>query len=163
MKAQTNPEFDSPFALENEIFSTSPLYLTVTAPDASVGGFGRISRIFYVKVNSDAVNEGLDEFRAFFPVKVDSARPQEAEQLVEVPTIASVSSLQQQTAEQIIKIPVPGRGGGGGRGGLQGISSGQNSTARLVEQTVDIPVPRGDLPLLLAGVAPPGEFIPWAS
>ena len=53
--------------------------------------------------------------------------PQTAEQLVEVPTIAS-SSLQQQTAEQIIDIPVPGRGGGGGRGGLQGFPSGQNST-----------------------------------
>ena len=67
-------------------------------------------------------------------------RPQKAEQLVEVPTIVSFSSLQQQTAEQIIDIPVPGRGGGGGRGGLQGFSSGQNSTARLVEQNVDIPV-----------------------
>ena len=47
----------------------------------------------------------------------------------------------QGTVEQIIDIPVPGRGGGGGRGGLQGFSSGQNSTARLVEQNVDIPVP----------------------
>ena len=73
-------------------------------------------------------------------------RPQKAEQLVEVPTIMSFSSLQQQTAEQIIDIPVPGRGGvRGEQGGLQGFSSGQNSTARIVEQNVDIPVPAGGL------------------
>ena len=72
-------------------------------------------------------------------------RPQKAEQLVEVLTILSFSSLQQQTAEQIIDIPVPGRGGGGGRRGLQGFSSGQNSTARLVEQNVGIHVKRGGL------------------
>ena len=45
-------------------------------------------------------------------------RPQEAEQLVEVPTIVSFSGLQQQTAEQIIDTPPQGRGDrGGGRGG----------------------------------------------
>ena len=71
-------------------------------------------------------------------------RPQKAEQLVEVPTIVSFSSLQQQTAEQIIDIPVPGRGGGG-RGGLQDFSSGQNPAARPVEQIVDFPVPAGGL------------------
>ena len=71
-----------------------------------------------------------------------------AEQLVEVPTIVSFSSLQQQTAEQIIDISVPGRGGGGGCVGLQDFSSGQNSTARLVERNVDIPVPGGGLHVL---------------
>ena len=75
-------------------------------------------------------------------------RPQKAEKLVEVPTIVSFSSPQQQTADQIIDIPVPGRGGGGGRGGLQGFSSGHNSTARLVEQNVDVPVPGGGLHVL---------------
>ena len=59
-----------------------------------------------------------------------------AEQLVEVPTIVSFSSLQQQTAEQIIDTPVPGRGGGGGWGGLQG----QNSAVFL---RADFPVPLG--------------------
>ena len=73
-------------------------------------------------------------------------RPQKAEQLVEVPTIVSFSSLQQHTTEQIIDIPVPGRGGvRGEQGGLQGFSSGQNSTTRIVEQNVDIPVPAGGL------------------
>ena len=68
-------------------------------------------------------------------------RPQMAEQLVEVPTVLSYALLQQHAAEQIIDIPVPGSGGGGG-GGLQGFSSGQNSTARLVEQNNDIQVRR---------------------
>ena len=73
-------------------------------------------------------------------------RPQKAEQLVEVPTIVSFSPLQRQTAEQIIEIPVPLRGGvRGEQGGFQGLSSGQNSTARIVEQNVDIPVPAGGL------------------
>ena len=54
----------------------------------------------------------------------------------------SYALLQQHTVEQIIDIPVPGRGGGGGWGGLQGFSSGQNSTTRLVEQNVDIQDPR---------------------
>ena len=69
-------------------------------------------------------------------------QPQMAEQLVDVPTVVSYSSLQQQTAEQIVDIPVPGRAGGGGRGGLQGFLPKQNSAAFYVEQTVDIPVPR---------------------
>ena len=68
--------------------------------------------------------------------------PQKAEQLVEVPTIVSFSSLQQRTVEQIIDIPVPGRGGGGGRRGLQSLLPGQNTTAQSA-QIVDIPVPRG--------------------
>ena len=48
--------------------------------------------------------------------------------------------LQQLTAEQIIDIPVPGRDGGGARGGLQGSLPRQNSAALHAEQTVDIPV-----------------------
>ena len=70
--------------------------------------------------------------------------PQKAEQLVEVPTIVSFSSLQQRTVEQIIDIPVPSRGGGGGgRGGLQDLRPGQDSTAFFGAGHVDIPVPRG--------------------
>ena len=46
-------------------------------------------------------------------------QPQMVEQLVHVPTVVSLSSLQQLVAEQIVDIPVPGRAGGGGRGGLQ--------------------------------------------
>ena len=57
----------------------------------------------------------------------------------------SFSSLQQRTVEQITDIPVPGRGGGGGRGGLQGLRLEQNSTALFVEQNVEIPVPGGGL------------------
>ena len=79
-------------------------------------------------------------------------QPQMVEQLVHVPTVVSYSSLQQLTAEQIVDIPVPGRVGGGGRGGLQGSLPRQNSAALHVEQKVDIPVPgrageggRGDL------------------
>ena len=68
-------------------------------------------------------------------------QPQMVEQLVDVPTVVSYSSLQQLTAEQIVDIPVPGCAGGG-RGGLQGFLSRQNSAAFYVEQTVDIPVPR---------------------
>ena len=49
-------------------------------------------------------------------------QPQMVEQLVHVPTVVSYSSLQQLTAEQIVDIPVPGRAGGGERGGLQGFS-----------------------------------------
>ena len=74
-------------------------------------------------------------------------QPQMADQLVDVPTVVSYSSLQQLIAEQIVDIPALGRAGGGGRGGLQGLLPGQNSAASLVEQTVDIPVPRsGGLP-----------------
>ena len=68
--------------------------------------------------------------------------PQLAEQLVEVPTVVSFALLQQHTAERIIDIPVLGRGGGGGWEGFQGFSSRQNSTARPVEQNVEIQVPR---------------------
>ena len=53
---------------------------------------------------------------------------QMVEQLVHVPTVVSYSSLQQLTAEQIVDIPVPGRDGGGARGGLQGFA-GPGSTA----------------------------------
>ena len=70
-------------------------------------------------------------------------QPQMVEQLVHVPTVVSYSSLQQLTAEQIVDIPVPGRDGGGARGGLQGFPPGQNSAALHVEQPVDIPVPQG--------------------
>ena len=73
--------------------------------------------------------------------KISLDRIPQRSAVLEVPTIVSFSSLQQQTAEQIIDIPVPGRGGvRGEQGGLQGFSSGQNSTARIVEQNVDIPV-----------------------
>ena len=68
-------------------------------------------------------------------------QPQTAEQLMEVPTDVSYSTLQQLTAEQIVDIPVPGRAGGGGRGGLQGFP-GQGSTAHGAE-FVNIPVPQG--------------------
>ena len=51
----------------------------------------------------------------------------------------------QRAVEQTLNIPVPGRGGGGGRGGLQGSRPGQISTARSAEQIVDIPVPSGGL------------------
>ena len=64
-----------------------------------------------------------------------------AEQLAEVPTVLSYSSLQQLVVEQTVDIPVPGRAGGGGRGGLQGFS-GQGSTASCGADRVDIPVPR---------------------
>ena len=57
---------------------------------------------------------------------------------MDVPTVVSYSSLQQLTAEQIVHIPVPGRAGGGRRGGLQGFP-GQGSTAFV---RVDIPVPQ---------------------
>ena len=40
-----------------------------------------------------------------------------AEQLVEVPTVLSYSSLQQLIVEQTVDISVPGRAGGGERGG----------------------------------------------
>ena len=46
-------------ALENLDFQRAPCTRQSLAPDASVGGFGRISHIFLVKVNSDPVNEGF--------------------------------------------------------------------------------------------------------
>ena len=79
---------------------------------------------------------------------VDRRRPQEAEQLVEVPTIVSFSSLL-PNAEQI--VVTPGVGCRGGWGGLQGLPAGQSSTAfsgahhfpaATAEQIIDIPVPR---------------------
>ena len=80
--------------------------------------------------------------------------PQLVEQLVEVPTIISCSSLL-RTTEQHVDIPVPGLGGR--YPGLQGLLSGQSSTAsqvalerlseRIAEQIVDFPVSRGDLPV----------------
>ena len=63
-------------------------------------------------------------------------QPQMADQLVEVPTIMSYSTLR-GLVEQNVDIPVQR---GGGRS-LQGLRPGQGSTARTVEQTVDIPVP----------------------
>ena len=99
-------------------------------------------------------------------------RTQKAEQLVEVPTDSAYAlgalissalggglqgslpeqdSLRLQRAvEQILDTPVPGCGGGGARGGLQGSRARQNSTAADVEQIVDIPARRG-LPDFIPG------------
>ena len=84
--------------------------------------------------------------------------PQLVEQLVEVPTIISYSSLL-RTTEQHVDIPVPGLGGR--YPGLQGLLSGQSSTAsqvaverlseRIAEQIVDFPVSRGGLPVFRPG------------
>ena len=71
---------------------------------------------------------------------LDVPVPQLVEQLVEVPTVLSYSLLQQRTAEQIIDTAVPRRGGGA-RGGLQGFSQGQGSTAVSGAGIVDTPVP----------------------
>ena len=68
-------------------------------------------------------------------------QPQMVEQLVHMPTFVSYIRLQQLSAEQIVDIPVPGGGGGGRSGGLQGSLPRQNSADVHVEQTVDIPVP----------------------
>ena len=77
---------------------------------------------------------------------------------MEVPTIISYSSLQ-RTTEQHVDIPVPGLGGR--YPGLQGLLSGQSSTAsqvalerlseRIAEQIVDFPVSRGGLPVFRPG------------
>ena len=72
------------------------------------------------------------------PLRRFCRETQLAEQLVEVPTVLSYSSLQQLIVEQTVNIPVPGRGGGGGRGGLQGFP-GQGSTAPFGADRVDIP------------------------
>ena len=53
----------------------------------------------------------------------------------------SAQDLTGQDSEQIVDIPVPGRAGGGGRGGLQGFP-GQGSTAFSGAVRGDIPVPR---------------------
>ena len=91
------------------------------------------------------------------PLRANLRVTQLVEQLVEVPTIISFSSFQ-RTVEQHVDIPVSG--GGGASSGLQGISSGQSSTAspstkkhiseRIVERIVD-PVSSGGLPHSLPG------------
>ena len=55
--------------------------------------------------------------------------PQLVEQLVAVPTVLTYSLLKQRTAEQVVDSPVPLGRGRGARGGLQGSSQGQGSTA----------------------------------
>ena len=57
------------------------------------------------------------------------SEPQLVEQLVEVPTVLSYSFLKQRTAEQVVDSPVLHGRGRGARGGLQGSSQGQGSTA----------------------------------
>ena len=56
--------------------------------------------------------------------------------------------------EQSVDSPAPRRGGS--RGGLQGFSPGQSSTQRMLEQNVDIPVPRTRARGGLRG-SPPGQ------
>ena len=63
------------------------------------------------------------------PSRAALSEPQLVEQLVEVPTVLSYSLLQQRTAEQIVDTPALHGRGGGARGGLQGLSQGQDSTA----------------------------------
>ena len=70
------------------------------------------------------------------PPRTSMREPQQAEQLVEVPTIVPFSSLQ-RTVEQHVGFPVPG--GGGRLASLQGSLPGQCSTAPSVEQIVDTP------------------------
>ena len=55
--------------------------------------------------------------------------PQMVEQLVEVPTVLTYSLLQQRTAEQLVDNPAPHGRGSDARGGLQGLSQGQGSSA----------------------------------
>ena len=69
------------------------------------------------------------------PSRRSFREPQEAEQLVEVPTIVTFSSLL-RIMEQNVDIPVPG--GGGRLAGLQGFLPGQSSTAPTVAQIVDV-------------------------
>ena len=65
--------------------------------------------------------------------------PQLVEQLVEVPTVLTYSLLKQRTAEQVVDTPVPHGRGRGARGGLQGSSQGQGSTAVCGADEVDTP------------------------
>ena len=55
--------------------------------------------------------------------------PQLVEQLVEVPTVLTYSLLKQWTAEQVVDTPDSRGRGRSARGGLQGSSQGQGSTA----------------------------------
>ena len=63
------------------------------------------------------------------PSRAALSEPQLVEQLVEVPTVLTYSLLKQRTAEQVVDTPVPHGRGRGARGGLQGSSQGQGSTA----------------------------------
>ena len=68
--------------------------------------------------------------------------PQEAEQLVEVPTVLSPTCIALQIAEQIVDTPVPrGRGQGSlpGQSSTASHSSGKRISERIVEQIVDFP------------------------
>ena len=101
----------------------------------------------FFRISVPAVAEQvIDVPKLAFPIlavqRAALPEPQLVEQLVEVPTVLSVAVLQQRTAEQIIGFPVPGRGGGA-RGGLQGLSQGQGSTAVCGAENVDTPVPHG--------------------
>ena len=96
------------------------------------------------------------------PMRAALRVPQQAEQLVEVPTTVSYSSLQ-RTVEQHVDIPVPG--GGGSVSSLQGFLPRQRSTAspsrkriseRIVEQVVD-PVSRGGFPGSSSSHSPAGD------
>ena len=69
--------------------------------------------------------------------------PQLVEQLVEVPTVLTISLLMQRTAEQVVDTPAPHGRGGGARGGLQGLSQGQGSTAFCGADNVVSPAPHG--------------------
>ena len=69
------------------------------------------------------------------------SEPQLVEQLVDVPTVLSFSMLQQRIPEQIVDTPVPHGRGGGARGGLQGLSQGQGSSAVSGAGNVDSLVP----------------------
>ena len=100
----------------------------------------------------------IDVPKLAFPVqRAALSEPQLVEQLVEVPTVLSYSLLQQRTAKQIVDTPVPHGRGGGARGGLQGFSQGQDSTAVSGADHVNTPVfgrgggARGGLPGLSRG------------
>ena len=99
----------------------------------------------FFRISVPAVAEQvIDVPKLAFPIlavqRAALLEPQLVEQLVEVPTVLSVAVLQQRTAEQIIGFPIPGRGGGA-RGGLQGLSHGQGSSAVSGADYVDTPVP----------------------